>query len=82
MVPRPQSRRDVVGRGLHPGEERVVEQALPVEEAPHPVDRVAGLPDLGLGCRPIPGRIVRRGVGAHPVRDASMNVGPLPSRAR
>lgn len=54
---------------LQTGEVRLVGVPLPLQEAAQPQDRVLGPPGLRLLVGAVLGRVVGRGVGAHPVRE-------------
>ena len=53
--------------GLEVGEELLVRRLRADQVRLDPLDRVLELPRLQLGGQPVPGRVVGRGVGAHPV---------------
>ena len=57
----------LVGLGVHPGEELRVGRAAPHQVSLDPLDRVLQLPRLELAGQPVPGRVVGGGVRAHPV---------------
>src|SRR5260370_15958623 len=58
---------DLVGLGRYAREEVLLRQARPNQVLLDPLDRVLELPRLEFGRQAIPGRVVRCGVGAHPV---------------
>ena len=58
---------ELVGLLLDAGDEVVVDQAVAAQVDLEPRDRVLELPVLDVVVEPVAGRVVGRGVGAHPV---------------